>query len=191
MVGLGVGTLAAYGQPGDYLRFYEINPDVVRLARSHFTYLADSAAQIDVVLGDARLSLEREAPQDFDMLVLDAFSGDAIPTHLLTQEAFSVYLRHLRDEGLLAIHITNRHVDLNPVIAGLARHFGLHTARIRSDINEAQGAAAAVWVLIARDQSFLSLPAIRAAMDPAEAPIDENPPPLWRDDYSNLLQVLR
>jgi SAM-dependent methyltransferase len=190
-VGLGVGTIAAYGRSGDYLRFYEINPDVERLARSHFSYLADSPARIEVILGDARLSLEREPPQAFDLLVLDAFSGDAIPTHLLTLEAFEVYLRHLQPAGLLAIHITNRHVDLNPVVEGLARYFGLHTARIRSDLNEAQGAAASVWLLVARDAEFFARPKIRTALDPAPSASEHSHLLLWRDDYSNLLEVLR
>jgi hypothetical protein len=189
-VGLGVGTIAAYGRPGDAMRFYEINPDVARLARSHFSFLADCAATIDVVLGDGRLSLEREPPQDFDLLALDAFSGDAIPAHLITLEAFEIYLRHLKADGLLAVHITNRHVDLNPVVGGLARHFGLHMARIESPMNEADGAAAAVWVLLTRDSAALSRPAIAEAGERITFEGDARLP-LWRDDYSNLLEVLR
>lgn len=189
-VGLGVGTIAAYGRAGDYFRFYEINPDVERLARSHFSFLADTPARSDVVLGDARLSLERETSQRFDLLVLDAFSGDAIPTHLLTQEAFEVYLRHLCDDGLLAIHITNRHVNLNPVVLALARRFELHTARIKSAMNEQEGAAAAVWVLVSRRSEFFEQPAIRTAID-QEQVSDAGPLVLWRDDYSNLLEVLQ
>src|SRR5262249_55601895 len=132
MVGLGVGTLAAYGRPGDRFRFYEINPDVIRLAEEHFTFLKDSQAEIDMVVGDARLSLERESPQNFDLLVLDAFRSDAVPAHLLTEEAFAIYLKHLRPEGVLAFHVTNRHLDLEPVIRGAAQRFDLHAVKIRS-----------------------------------------------------------
>ncbi len=130
-VGLGVGTLAAYVyQPWHTIRFYEINPDVVRLAEKHFTFLADArerASTVEIVLGDARLTLERELndPQKFQMLVLDAFSGDSIPIHLLTTEAFDVYLQRLAPGGAIAVHISNRHLDLNRVVRGLAEHFEL------------------------------------------------------------------
>ena len=137
VVGLGVGTLAAYVDLArQTIRFYEINPEVLRLAETYFTYLADArerGATVEVVLGDARLSLERElkqAPQDFDLLVLDAFSGDSIPIHLLTQEAFDIYLRHLAPEGALAVHVSNRHLDLAPVVYGLAEHFELDAVRL-------------------------------------------------------------
>ena len=128
LVGLGVGTLAAYGKKGDYFRFYEIDADVVRLAREYFSFLPQCAATVDVVAGDARLSLEREPPQQFDVLVLDAFSGDAIPVHLLTAEAFVVYLRHLRADGVIAVHISSRYVDLVTVVTAMARHFELESA---------------------------------------------------------------
>ena len=123
-VGLGVGTIATYARPGDTLRFYEINPDVIRIAREHFSFLADCQGECDVVLGDARLSLEKESPQHFDLLVLDAFSGDAVPAHLLTREAFEIYRRHLQPDGMIAVHISNRYLDLRPVLAGLAEQFG-------------------------------------------------------------------
>ena len=122
-IGLGAGTIAAYGEPGDYIRFYEINPAVTEIAtdeNGYFTYLRDSRARIEVVPGDARLSMERELangnPQAFDVLVLDAFAGDAIPVHLLTIEAFAIYLRELNADGVIAIHVTNRYLDLRPVI---------------------------------------------------------------------------
>ena len=131
VVGLGVGTLAAYGRAGDTLRFYELNPDVSRLAghgADTFTFVRDSAARIEIVVGDARLALEAELargpPQRFDVLAIDAFSSDAIPAHLLTREAVAVYLAHLDPGGILAVHITNRYVDLAPVVRGIAAHFG-------------------------------------------------------------------
>ena len=132
-VGLGVGTLASYAQPGDDYRFYEINPAVLRMAKTYFTYLRDCRGRCEVTMGDARLSLERQTPQRFNVLVLDAFSGDAIPTHLLTREAFEIYERHRAPGGVIAIHISNRYLDLAPVVRGLAEHFHLKTIRICDD----------------------------------------------------------
>ena len=132
VVGLGAGTLAAYGQPGDYLRFYEINPEVQAAGRSRFTYLSHCPGKVEVVLGDARLSLEREPPQNFDLLVLDAFSSDAIPVHLLTEEAFALYERHLKTNGVIAVHISNGSLNLEPVVANLARRFNYQLAAIDS-----------------------------------------------------------
>src|SRR5262249_16337967 len=134
-VGLGVGTTAAYSRSGDLFRFYEINPQVIAVASNpaYFTFLTDSPAHIQIVTGDSRLSLEREGDrddfQDFDVLVLDAFSGDSVPVHLLTREAFAVYLRHLqKPAGILALHITNTYLDLRPVVIAAAEHYGLHSA---------------------------------------------------------------
>ena len=129
MIGLGTGTLAAYGRLGDYYRYYEINPLVVRVARSEFTFLADCHGKLDIAMGDARLSLEREQPENFDVLAVDAFSGDAIPVHLLTSEAMDLYFRHLRPDGILAVHISNRYLDLVPVLAGEALSTGKNGAR--------------------------------------------------------------
>ena len=113
VVGLGAGTLAAYAKmPGQRITFYEISPEVEKIARTYFTFLKDCAGKADVVLGDARLSLDRAEPQKFDVLVLDAFSGDAPPAHLLTREAFAIYQRHMSPDGIIAVHITNRYVDL-------------------------------------------------------------------------------
>ncbi len=133
VVGLGVGTLATYARPGDRYRFYEINPEVLRLARKHFTYLDDCRGRWEVVLGDGRLSLEREPSQQFQLLVLDAFNGDAVPTHLLTAEAFAVYRRHLAPDGAIAVHVTNTYLSLAPVVRGLAENYGLHHVRIWND----------------------------------------------------------
>ena len=126
---MGVGTLTTYRRPGDYLRIYEINPEVRRIAERYFTYLADSRADIDVIMGDARLSLERETPQEFDILVIDAFTGDAIPMHLLTKEAFEEYSRHLKPDGVIAVLIAT-HLDLGPVVRALSEHLGLDAVRI-------------------------------------------------------------
>jgi predicted O-methyltransferase YrrM len=132
LIGLGAGALAAYGEPGDRFRFYEINPQVVEIAKSHFTYLADSQAQVSVELGDARLVLEKEQPQLFDVIIVDAFSGGAIPVHLLTREGLLAYLRHLAPSGVLLFHISNWYVDLEPALHRLALEERLE-AKIVSD----------------------------------------------------------
>lgn len=195
LVGLGIGTLAAYGQSGDYFRFYEINPAVVSLASgpgAFFTYIRNSPASSEVVLGDARLCLEREAAagqgQNFDVLVIDAFSGDAIPTHLLTREAFAVYLRHLRSpESVIALHISNLSLDLAPVVAGLAHEFQLRGVRIHHP--EAQSFSAQTdWVLLSRNPVRFEAPLIASAAAPLAY---DGYMPLWTDDYSNLLRVVR
>jgi hypothetical protein len=197
LVGLGVGTLAAYGKPGDYFRFYEIDDDVVRLARDYFSFLPQCAATVEVVTGDARLSLEREPAQQFDVLVLDAFSGDAIPVHLLTAEAFAVYLRHLRGDGVIAAHISSRYVDLVPVVTALARHFELEDAFLPwpdgdHGVNWADEMGLSVtpsqWMLLTRNRQLLERSPIREAVRsiPVQRPLS-----LWTDQYNNLLEVLR
>src|SRR5439155_25500299 len=127
VVGLGVGTLASYSRPGDFICFYEINPLVKQMADNYFSYLKEAEGKVDIVFGDARLSMERQPPQQYDLLALDAFSGDAIPVHLLTDEAFRIYRRHLKTNGILAVHVTNRHLDLVPVVRNLGRRFGYET----------------------------------------------------------------
>jgi hypothetical protein len=151
IVGLGVGTIAIYGNETDTIRFYEINPEVERLARQYFTYIEDSEARVEVVLGDARLTMENEPPQHYDVLVLDAFSSDAVPTHLLTAEAIEIYLKHLADDGVLAFHISTMHLDLHSVVWKLAEHFGLETAWIENHEDEQVGALASDWILLSRD----------------------------------------
>jgi hypothetical protein len=185
VVGLGIGTLAAYGQADDRFRFYEINPDVITLAHKHFTFLRDCPAGQTIVTGDARLALEFEEPQQFDILVLDAFSGDAIPVHLLTREAMGVYLKHLKTDGLLAFHISNLHFDLRPVIAGLAQEYGLSCVVRRSEADRATAAQPALWVLLARYPQVLALAG--GLESNSHSPL---PPVLWTDDRSNLLEVL-
>jgi SAM-dependent methyltransferase len=189
VIGLGVGTLAAYAQADDYYRFYEINPDVVMLAKRYFTFLAESAAPFDVILGDARLSLEREPPQRFDVLVLDAFSGDAIPTHLLTSEVFAVYLRHLRPDGIIAVNISNRYLDLVPVIDRLAADQQIDWVQIRTAGDAGRACSPAHWVLITHNQQFLHDDIVRAASLGEHGQYAHVP--LWTDQYSNLFQILK
>ena len=196
VLGLGVGTIAAYGLEGDTLRFYEINPEVVELSRGNparFSYLADCPAAVDVILGDGRLSLERELrlnrQQDLDVLAIDAFSSDAVPVHLLTKEAMSVYLRHLRQpEGILAFQITNRYLNLKPVVIELAKHFGLHYSIIeRADSGEL--AWENTWLLLSSNDRFFNLPNVRMGL--THQPKEITSVPLWTDDYSNLFQCLK
>jgi len=185
-VGLGVGTIATYGRPGDFYRFYEINPDVIRLANEHFTYLSQCRADVKMVLGDARLRLEHEKSQQFDVFVLDAFSGDAVPAHLLTVEAFEIYLKHLKADGILAAHISNLHFDLRPVVKGLADHYGLATVTIITNKDKTTGTNRCMWLLASHDASRIEniVPAEKA-MPPETRTI------LWTDDRSNLFEILR
>ena len=196
VVGLGVGTMAAYGWAGDTVRFYEINPDVIALSKGpspRFTYLADSLSTVEIVEGDARLSLERELargdPQRFDLLVLDAFTSDAIPLHLLTAEAFQTWLGHLRDaDSILAVHISNRHLVLEPVLRRVAERFGLAAALL--DTNpEGHAANRSVWVLLARNPGGArrgrGSRSRRSRSRTKGRHID-----LFTDDYSNLFRIL-
>ncbi len=191
-VGLGVGTIAVYGQTADSFRFYEINPEVIRFSGTYFTYLSQCKGSVTVVPGDARLSLEREAErgelQQFDVLVVDAFTGDAIPVHLLTDEAFALYLKHLRPlHGLLAIHISNRALDLEPVVARLAEHYGLHSGLIHAP-EHGTSVLESDWILLSYDPAILATPEIASSARPLKMPEGA---PLWTDQYSNLLSVLR
>jgi len=190
-VGLGAGTIAAYGKPGDSIRFYEINPDVIRVATSgpYFTYVKDSRARVEVIPGDARLSMERELdrgePQKFDVLAIDAFSGDAIPVHLLTEEAFQVYLKHLSGpQAIIAIHITNTYLDLRPVVLKLANRFGLRSAWINSNGN-GETVSTSSWMLLSQSNALVA--GMAGTLDGIRLPESR----LWTDDYSNLFQALR
>ena len=168
------------------MRFYEINPDVISLAREHFTFLDDCPGKVDVCSGDARLVLERESDQQFDVLVLDAFSGDAIPVHLLTSEAMQIYTRHLKPAGVLAVHISNTYFDLEPVVRALGNEFGLQ-ARVQACDGGSDGGVAleSVWMLLCQRPEVLSSvlgPEINTAVSRTV---------LWTDDRNNLLNVLR
>ena len=187
VIGLGAGTLAAWGAKGDTYRFYDINPAVVRLAHEEFTYLSDSDAEIEIALGDARLSLEREPPQHFDLLVIDAFSSDAIPVHLITVEALDVYRRHMKPDGVIAFHVTNRFLDLVPVVQALANARGMRSVWVDDDGDDAI-ASRSDWVLLASGGSVLDQPRV------TEVAADIVPHPdwrLWTDDFNNLFQVLK
>src|SRR5512146_2904155 len=148
VIGLGAGSLAAYARRGDVFRFYEINPLVERMARSEFTYLADCPGKVDVVLGDGRLSLENEPGRRYDLLVVDAFSGDAIPVHLLTEQALELYFRRLEPGGILALHITNSHLDIEPVVGKLALALGKHALLIETDNDEERKIYRSQWALL-------------------------------------------
>lgn len=186
-IGLGVGTLATYAKPGDVFRFYEINPEVERIAKEHFTYLADCRGKCDMVLGDARLSLESEPPQKFDLLVLDAFTGDAVPTHLLTREAFDVYERHLAPGGVIAVHVTNNYLRLPPIVRRLAENRGMQASRIAAAGDRTRLTSASVWVLATRNDAFMKA----HPSEPRDWGPDNFAAPLWTDQFNNLYQVLK
>jgi hypothetical protein len=189
VVGLGIGTLATYTQAGDDIHFYEINPEVQKLADSRFTYLSLCRGKMEITLGDARLSLEREPPQNFDLLALDAFNGDAIPVHLLTAEAFAIYGRHLNTNGIIAVHVSNKSLNLEPVIINLARHFNYKTATIEYDPNpDKPWIPDSVWMLLSRSGEIIDSPAIRLAARPPQT--NSVNIPLWTDDFTSLYQIL-
>ena len=187
VIGLGTGSLAVYGTPGDLYRFYDINPAVLAIARNQFTYLGDSEATIETPLGDARLTLEREPPSDLDVLVIDAFSSDAIPVHLITSEALALYVKHLKPGGVVAFHVTNRFLDLVPVVDALAAAQHLHAVWIR-DEGEDVLASRSDWVLVSANRELLASPRIAGAATPIKPRPDWR---LWTDDFNNLFQVLR
>ena len=192
VIGLGTGTLAAYGRKGDVFRFYDINPLVEPIARNMFTYVRESAATIQVVPGDARLSMATEAPQQYDVLAIDAFSGDAIPVHLLTSQALAVYQRHLKPGGIIAFHVSNKFLNLSPVVDQLAASAGLHVVFVASDPNDDKedntGEYTADWVLVTANQDFLSNEkVVEAGGDPVKNP-GVRP---WTDDYNSVLPLLR
>jgi spermidine synthase len=188
VVGLGVGTIAAYGKAGDRIQFYEINPAVAPIAEHLFTYLRDSGAQITIVDGDARSSLVHQQPQNFDVLVVDAFSGDAIPLHLLTAQAVEVYKRHLAPGGILAFHISNQHVDLEPEIALLGKAAGMEVRRVSSLENPARGEFTATWMLMTENPGFFRQPDVASRV---RQPSEDARLRVWTDDYSSLLPLLR
>jgi protein-L-isoaspartate O-methyltransferase len=189
-IGLGCGTLAAWGRPGDTFRFYEINDDVARLATSTFTYLKDSKAKTELVMGDARLSMEREANQQYDVIVLDAFSSDAIPVHLLTLEAFDHYQRHLKPDGAIVVHVSNRYLDLHPVVYRIADKIGFPAITIDDNDTayEDAGFYGSDWIIMTRNQVLLQQPLIRdVTKETVEFPARIM---YWTDERSDLLSIL-
>ena len=196
VVGLGTGTTAAFGEKGDYVRIYEINAEVLRIATNHFTFIKDTrdlGGTVDVILGDARLSmereLEREEPQRFDVLALDAFSSDAIPVHLLTKEAVAIYGKHLAPDGVLAIHISNRYLDLEPVVENVAKEFGYQ----RLSISDGEGEKdwwiySSTWVLLSKNKELMTR--IASLSETADKDPSKKKVPLWTDDYASLLPIM-
>ena len=189
-IGLGSGTLAAWGRPGDTFRFYEINDDVARLATSTFTYLKESKAETELVMGDARLSMEREADQQYDVIVLDAFSSDAIPVHLLTLEAFAHYQRHLKPDGVIVVHVSNRYLDLHPVVYRIADKIGFPAITIDDNDTayEDAGFYGSDWIIMTRNEVLLQQPLLRDVTQEAV----EFPARImyWTDERSDLLSIL-
>ncbi|MBL8381262.1 MAG: fused MFS/spermidine synthase, partial [Burkholderiales bacterium] len=183
ILGLGAGAVSVYARAGDHWRMYEINPMVLDIARRHFTYLADSPARIDVVLGDGRLAIERDPPQAFDLLAMDAFSGDAVPAHLITSEAFAAYERHLKPDAILAVHISNRFIDLGPPLKALADKHGFHAVIVNEN-----GQHVSDWVLLSKSRRALEHPQIAAAARPLAARPGMR---AWTDDFHDLVGVLR
>lgn len=214
LIGLGVGTLAAYGRKGDEYRVYELNPQVLNFAQTKFTFLKDSAAKITSALGDARLVLEREADQGFDVLAIDAFSSDSIPVHLITREAIKLYARHVKPEGVIAFHISNRYLDLQPVVAQLGADIGYSALRWLDDPGDESYLYRSDWVLVTKSQAFMNWLDQQAAAEAATSKADKGkvqdqdksktkglhqPDRLkpqsslepWTDDRNNLFQILK
>jgi hypothetical protein len=190
IIGMGVGTLAAYGKTGDYFRFYEIDPAIVDLSRGDqptFSFVQGSQAQSDAVLGDARIVMQEELAQgeqqQFDVLVVDAFSGDTIPVHLLTREAMELYLRYVRGpECVVAFHLSNSALDLRPVVESLARTYHMNSLEF-----DTPPTIRPTWILLANDPAVLRLPVLAAQGHPVDtAPL----PQPWTDQFSNLYQLL-
>ena len=187
VIGLGTGTLAVWGKPGDHYQFYDINPQVVHIAQSEFTYLQDSKAKVDISLGDARISLEREPAHDFDVLAVDAFASDSIPVHLITREAMGVYLKQVKPGGAAVFHVTNRFLKLAPVVKALADDLGLYTALIVDDADET-GLSKTDWVIVTRDKSLVENEVIAKKSSAIEVIPGLR---VWTDDYNNLFDILK
>jgi hypothetical protein len=186
-VGLGAGTLAAYGNPGDSFRFYEINPDSLEVANRYFTYLSDSKAEVKVILGDARLSLEEDlaSGQRFDALVIDAFSGDAIPSHLITAEAWDLYWRLLNEDGILAVHLSNEYLDLIPVVQHHNQRINRHRlVQVVNDDDDPWDINAANWLLETSNRRFLD-----DIGQQAQPPQTDKIPVEWTDEKSSVLEL--
>jgi hypothetical protein len=175
LVGLGAGTLAAYARPGDTFRFYEINPAVVDVAMQHFNFVKEAKGRVEIVRDDARLALQREEAQHYDVLVVDAFSGDAVPTHLLTREAFQLYLRHLKADGILALHVTGKYLRLAPIVARIAASFGLASQTLTNRADAARQVMSSTWVIVRLSDRGTPSGEIN----------------IWTDDHVNLLEALR
>jgi len=181
VIGLGAGTIAAYARAGDYVRFYELNPMVIILARDYFQFLRECKGNVEIIAGDARLSLARETPERFDLLAVDAFSGDTVPVHLLTKEAFELYFRHLSESGVLAVHVTSKYLDLAPVIENVAASLGRASRVVTNGPDPVNQVSSATWVIVK---------GMRPAARPSGQPPSQ-PSRVWTDDYTNLLTILK
>lgn len=188
IIGLGAGVLAVYGRSGDVFRFYEINPLVYQLASSEFTFLPSCPADKTVLLGDARLTLERQADQQFDILAVDAFSSDAIPVHLLTREAFTLYFRHMKPGGILAVHVSNRYLDLAPVVVAHAQYFGKAALAVDDKAGDVDYLSASLWILLSDNEAVFHQPIFSQGLGDSTKPTPSFR--VWTDDYSNLFQIL-
>lgn len=192
-IGLGVGTVAALAERGDLVRFYEINPQVEHLARKHFSYLSDTPADVEVVIGDARIQLERELEKDgsqkFDVLVVDAFNSDSVPRHLLTVEAYALYRRHLRPGGVIAFHTSNHNLGLSSIVHSIAQHNGDEAVRIQSVEEEWLGTTSARWVITTRNADLLTLERLRVEATPWAS--EEIGAQAWTDDQASLWEAMK
>ena len=185
-VGLGTGTLSVYARPGDKLRFYEINPEVIELARKYFRYLTECATKVETIAADGRMGIQSQPTQSIDLLILDAFSSDAIPVHLLTLEAFEGYLNRLKADGVICIHISNQHLDLVPILNGIAQNHQLSLRIIDSE--ETSHTFDARWAILSSSQEFITK---LDQQTTATKPENANKISPWTDHYSNLLQILK
>ncbi len=189
VIGLGAGVTASFCRPGDVFRFYEINPLALSIASTWFTFLRDCKADHQVLLGDARLTLEAQPSQQFDLMAIDAFTSDAIPVHLLTREAFALYFRHLKPTGILAVHVSNRYLDLVPVVSRNARDFGKAVVDVDDEDEEEDYFSNSDWVLVSADAAIFRDAAFKSSsVQPARIRPNLRP---WTDDYSNLFQILK
>ena len=190
VIGLGAGTVAAYIRPADRITFFEINPEVEKIAARFFTFLKTCPGHVEIVPGDARQSLENEPAQNFDLLVLDAFNGDSIPIHLLTREAFATYQRHTKSNGLIAVHVSNLSLNLEPVVFNLAREFGYAAQVIDQPLsNELEGVLPSTWILLSLNPSFINAPALNSVARPPN--LTSFNVPLWTDDFNGLFKLMR
>jgi SAM-dependent methyltransferase len=188
IIGLGAGVITSYARPGDYYRIYELDPQVLALARTQFTFLNDCPARVDVVLGDGRLSLEREPSWQFDVLSMDAFSSDSVPVHLLTREAFALYFRHLKPDGVLIVNISNRYLNLAPLVRTAARDFGRAVLVVDDEGDDEHGFFGSEMAVITADRNLFRAPAFQGVEDADPAPPRFR---MWTDDYSNLFGLLK
>jgi len=190
VVGLGVGTLATYGRDGDQYTFFEINPAVVDYANRHFTFLSESKAEVKTIVADGRLGLESLDEEMFDLLVIDAFSSDSIPAHLLTVEAMEIYHRVVKDDGVIGLHLSNNHLDLLPVVVNAANHLKLSVRAFKTPGNPEVAADNALWVIVGEDQTVMQELRVLGGGGYTPSVQDAKHVPLWTDKYSSLWHVL-